>query len=121
MDKQELKERTKKFAIKIIDFIENLPKTKTLDIIVKQLLRSSTAIGANYRAACKAQSHSHFIFKIGIVEEETDETIYWLELINELDNINNKSILQDLLKEAKELNAIFTTSSITARKNKSKK
>ena len=121
MDKIELKERTKKFALKMIDFVENLPKTKAADVIGKQLLRSATAIGANYRAACKAQSFSHFISKISLVEEEADETQYWLELIKEIYRECDKQVFENLLKEARELTAIFTATTITARKNKNRK
>ena len=115
MDSEELKERTKEFAIKIIKLVENFPKTNTGDVIGKQLLKSATSIGANYRSACRAQSHAHFISKISIVEEEADETIYWLELTVE-SKLTTQDQVTDLIKEANELTAIFTSSRKTAKR-----
>jgi len=83
MDKEELKKRTQKFAIDIIRFIEKLPPGRSINVLSNQLLRSSTSIGANYRSACKGKSTPYFINKIVIVEEEADESIYWLELMEE--------------------------------------
>ncbi|MGI8597983.1 MAG: four helix bundle protein [Chitinophagaceae bacterium] len=77
----ELKLRTKKFALNIIVLIKQTPSNKISDVLMKQLLRSATSVGANYRAACRARSQSEFISKIGIVEEEADECAFWLELI----------------------------------------
>ncbi len=81
MNKDQLKQRTKKFALDIIKFVESLSKGKTAEIIGKQLLRSRTSVGANYRAACRARSSADFIAKMGIVEEELDESIYWMEML----------------------------------------
>ena len=114
----ELKLRTKKFALNIIALIKQIPSNKISDVLIKQLLRSATSVGANYRAACRARSQSEFISKIGIVEEEADECEFWLELIIE-SKVYNSGQLQDLLKEANELTAIFTSSGKTAKINKS--
>lgn len=115
MDKDELKRRTKKFAVDIIKLVESFPKTKSADIIGRQLIKSATSIGANYRSACRAQSHSHFVSKISIVEEEADEALYWLELAIE-SGLITKEKSNTLLKEANELTSIFTASRKTARK-----
>lgn len=116
---QDLKDRTKKFAIAIIKFIRSLPKTDEGFILGKQLLRSATSVGANYRSACKRKSTADFINKITIVEEEADECCYWLELIIEAE-IMDKNMVNPLLKEASELTAIFTSAGKTAKeRNKS--
>jgi four helix bundle protein len=83
MKHDNLKLRTRKFALAVIMLVEKLPRDQTLTIIGKQILRSGTSVGANYRAACRAKSVKDFIAKMGIVEEEIDETIYWLELMEE--------------------------------------
>ena len=84
MTPDELRERTKRFANRIIRLYVALPKTSEAQVIGKQLLRSGTSVGANYRAACRGRSKNEFVSKLGIVVEEADETIYWLELL--LDN-----------------------------------
>lgn len=114
MDKVELKQRTKKFSIDVIKFVEELPRKRSLDILSHQLLRSSTSIGANYRSACRGKSTADFINKIIIVEEEADESVYWLELMEESGLINS-IILPQLKKEANELTAIFTAIGKTAK------
>ena len=116
MTKEELKERTKKFALMIIELVEELPNTLAGRTIGNQIIRSGTSVAANYRAACRARSNADFISKITIVEEECDETLFWLELIVEA-NLLKKEILRDLIKEADELTAIFTASGKTARQN----
>jgi len=116
MDADELKQRTKKFALRIIKLVESLPKTKTGDVIGRQLLRCGTSVGANYRSACRARSKADFISKAGIAIEEADETIYWMELLIE-GNLISEQMSEQLLKEANELTAILTASVITARKN----
>lgn len=117
MDSEVLKKRTKQFALNIIKLVEDFPKTKAGDIIGRQLVRSATSIGANYRSACRAQSHAHFISKISIVEEEADEALYWLELAL-ASGLVDSNRLSNLIKEANELTAIFTSSRHTAKKNK---
>ena len=83
MDKEAMKHRTKQFALRVIKAVEALPRTRTADVIGKQLLRSATSVGANYRAACRAKSNADFINKMGTVEEESDESAYWMELLVE--------------------------------------
>lgn len=107
MDKLELEKRTKQFAIKIIGFVAALPKNKVNDVIGYQLLKAGTSIGANYREANRAESRADFVHKIGIVEKETAETQYWLELCKESD-VGSSEERQWLSNEAAELLAIFT-------------
>ena len=83
MNKEKLKERTKKFALDVIDVIDLLPKNNKGQVLGRQLLKAATSVGANYRATCRARSKAEFISKLGIVVEESDECIYWLELIKE--------------------------------------
>ena len=116
MTKEELKIRTKQFALMIIKLVEDMPNTKAGHTIGNQIIRSGTSVAANYRAACRARSNADFISKITIVEEECDETLFWLELIVEADLLK-KEKLQGMLKEADELTAIFTASGKTARQN----
>ncbi len=110
----ELKERTKRFAIEIIKWVERLPRNRTVDILGKQLLRCGTSVGANYRSACRAKSRADFISKMGIVEEEADETLYWLELFLETKLVDTNQITQ-LQREADEITAIVVASIKTAR------
>jgi four helix bundle protein len=117
MIKDELLTRTKRFALDIIILSESIPINQAGKVISNQLLRSATSVGANYRAACKARSHADFISKIGIVEEEADESQYWLELLIESKLLGDNQI-NKLLKEAEELTAIFTASGKTAKNNK---
>jgi four helix bundle protein len=119
MTKEELKKRTKQFALMIIKLVENLPNTITGRTIGNQIIRSGTSVASNYRAACRARSSADFISKITIVEEECDETLFWLELIAEA-NLLKKEILQEIVKEADELTAIFTASGKTAKQNNPK-
>jgi four helix bundle protein len=119
MTKEELKIRTRKFAIRIIELVDNLPNTKAGHTIGNQIIRSGTSVAANYRAACRARSTADFISKITFVEEESDETFFWLELIIEA-NILKVEKIKDLLKEADELTAIFTATGKSAKQNRSK-
>jgi four helix bundle protein len=119
MTKEELKERTKKFALVIIKLVEELPNTNVGRTISNQIIRSGTSVAANYRAACRARSNADFISKINIVEEECDETLFWLEVIVE-SNLLKKEKLLYLLKEADELTAIFIASGKTAMQNNPK-
>jgi len=116
MDKAELKRRTQKFSVSIIKFLETIPDSRTARVLSNQLIRSATSIGANYRSACKAKSNADFINKIVIVEEEADESIYWLELIEQTVN-TDLTRLSLLKKEADELTAIFTAIGKTAKQN----
>ena len=119
MKTEELKLRTQKFALRIIKLVQSLSKGKVSDVIGHQLLRAGTSIGANYRSACRARSQADFISKITVVEEEADESLYWLELILEAGLIK-KELLTGIMQEAKELTAIFTASGKTAKNNKNK-
>lgn len=114
MDEETFKQRMKKFALDIILLIESLPRTKTADVIGKQVLRSGTSIGANYRAACRAKSTVDMINKLKIVEEEADETLYWLELLGEAGIVASQS-LAPLSKEGGELLAMTVASIKTLR------
>jgi four helix bundle protein len=116
MIEEELKERTKRFALRILKMLDALPKTTAGRAIGSQLVRSGTAIGANYRAACRGRSRAEFIAKLGNVEEEADESAYWLELIIDGGLLPGKSV-QPLYDEANELTAIFAASIKTARRN----
>jgi len=117
MDKSELKRRTKAFAVRIVRLFETLPKKGAGIVLGRQLLRSGTSAGANYRSACRAKSAADFIAKMGTVEEEIDETIYWLELLIEIGLLKAEEA-EAILKEADELLAIVVASIKTARKNK---
>jgi four helix bundle protein len=108
-DSEILKRRTKDFAVRILRLYRSLPRTSEARILGTQLLRSSTSIGANYRAACRGRSRAEFIAKLGIVLEEADETAFWLELFEEA-NIFPAEKLNALTKEANELVSIFVSS-----------
>lgn len=114
MNEEDLKKRTKLFALRVIKLVEALPNTSTAKTIGHQLLRSGMSVGANYRASCRGKSKADFVAKLGISLEEADECLYWLELLQETGIISAER-LQDLSKEADELVAIFTTSIKTAR------
>jgi len=94
----DLKQRTKQFAFRIIRLYRNLPATDEAKILGKRLLRSGTSVGANYRAACRARSKAEFIAKLGIVLEEADETVFWLELLVE-SGVGSRERLQPLVKK----------------------
>jgi four helix bundle protein len=112
-----LKERTKQFAIRIVAVSRSLPRSREGDVIGKQLLRSGTAVAANYRAVCRARSKAEFISKMGIVVEEADETVFWLELLGDA-GLAPAPKLALLLKEANELVAICAASLRTAKNHK---
>ena len=109
-----LKQRTRAFALRILQLFRSLPKTEEGRIIGRQLLRAGTAVAANYRAVGRARSKAEFISKIGIVVEEADEVVFWLEFIAD-GELMPASRLADLQKEANELLAIFAASQHTAR------
>ena len=104
-----MKARTKKFALRIVKLVESLTETKSAGVIGKQLLRSGTSVGANYRSACRAKSTADFSFKPIIVEEEADESVYWMELLVEA-GIMRQSLLSGLMDEANQLVAIIVSS-----------
>ena len=113
-----LKERTKQFAIRIVAVSRSLPRSREADVVAKQLLRSGTAVAANYRAVCRARSKAEFISKMSIVVEEADEAVFWLELVGDT-RLAPAAKLALLLKEANELVAICAASLRTAKYNSS--
>lgn len=117
MDKKTLEDRTKQFALAVIKFVSALPKNKINDVMSYQLLRSGTSIGANYREANRAQSHSDFIHKISLVEKEAAESQYWLELFEELNSCDSED-RNWLLNECNQLIAIFVSIGKTAKNNR---
>ena len=118
MDK-DLKERTKKFALRVIKLVRSLPREVACDTIGRQLLRAGTSVAANYRAACRARSKTEFLAKMGIVEEEADETVFWMELLVDAE-IVSASKMKNLLAEGNELVAIAVSSKRTARSRANK-
>jgi four helix bundle protein len=110
----DLRIRTKEFALRIVNLYRNLPHTEEAKVIGKQVLRSGTSVGANYRAACRSRSKAEFISKISIVLEEADETVFWLELLLQAE-IFPHSKIEGLLAEANELTSIFVTSLRTSK------
>jgi four helix bundle protein len=115
MTPDELKARTKAFGLRVIRLAEALPRGRTGDIIGRQLVRCGTSVGANYRAACRARSQADFIAKMHIVEEEADESLYWLDILGDAGLMKAKAI-GDLRREAEELLAITIASINTARR-----
>ncbi len=113
MDAKQLSDRMKKFAIDILSITDNMPRKLSSQIIAKQIIRSATSIGANYREACYARSKSEFISKVGICIQEANETLYWLEIIQE-SKLLTQNTLENVLKEADELLSILIASSKTA-------
>jgi four helix bundle protein len=111
---QELRTRTKAFALRIIRMSQALPRNREANVILNQVLRSATGIAANYRAAGRSRSKAEFIAKIGVVVEEADETVFWLEMLVD-SGIVRPEKLANLQTEATELVAIFTASRKTAR------
>jgi four helix bundle protein len=117
MNQEQMKNRTKEFAKQIIKLCRQLPETREGRLIGNQIFRSGTSVGSNYRAVCRARSKPDFIAKVGIVLEEVDETLYWLELIVETKIMEDKN-LNHLMKEADELAAIFVASLNKAKSRK---
>jgi four helix bundle protein len=115
---EDLKKRTKQFALRILKLVAALPNNLQGRTVAAQLVRAGTSVGSNYRAACRGRSKAEFIAKLGIVEEEADESAFWLELIIE-GSLLNATLVQPLLDEANELTRIVASSRITA-SNKSK-
>ncbi len=113
MGEQELKNRTKAFALRVMKLVGALPDGSVARTIGNQLIRSGTSIGANYRAACRGRSRAEFIAKLGVVVEESDETCYWLELIID-GQLIARHLVEPLLQEANELTAIMVASRKTA-------
>jgi len=114
---EHLKERTKQFAIAVIRVVQSMSRNWIFEILTKQLVRSATSVGANYRGACRARSKADFIAKISIVEEESDEAQYWLEVLQALGALPEQKVAP-LRQEASELTAIFTASRRTAKQHR---
>jgi four helix bundle protein len=114
MDEETFKQRTKRFGLAVIKLVESLPRNRTAEVLGRQLLRAGTSVGANYRAACRGKSTSDVVAKLGIVEEEADESIYWIELLVEAGVVAPNSV-EDLKKEANELLAMTVASIKTLR------
>ena len=112
-----LQNRTKAFAVRIIKAFARLPKDEAVRVIGRQSLRSGTSLAANYRAACRARSAADFISKISVVVEETDETLFWFELLVEAE-LAKKNLVEPLMKECQELLKIFSASLATAKRNR---
>ncbi|MCW5961712.1 MAG: four helix bundle protein [Pyrinomonadaceae bacterium] len=109
MNEQEFKDRTKSIGLRVIRLVENLPNKMAAQIVGKQLLRSATSIGANYRAACRAKSTADLINKLRIVEEEADESIYWIEILIESEIFPEKKLVK-LLSDLDEIVAMTVAS-----------
>ena len=118
MDEKTFKDRTKKLAVAIIKQMDKLPNSRAADVVARQVIRSGSSVGANYRAACRAKSTPDMINKMKIVEEEADETQYWLEILVEA-GISPKEQIADLHKETDEILAITVASLKTLRNRKS--
>lgn len=116
MAKTELETRTKQFALKLIDLVERLPRNRAGDVVGRQLLRSGTSIGANYREANRGESRADFLHKVGISTKEAAETEFWLELIDESKHLQTAGTAE-LLQESGELIAILTTIGRNSKRN----
>ena len=119
MNSEQLKERTMEFSLRVARLIESLPRTRAGRLVEDQLGRAGTSVGSNYRAACKARSRKEFIAKIGVVEEESDESSFWLEFIIRY-GLAKAHLVQPLLEESRELGKIFARSRITASNNENR-
>jgi four helix bundle protein len=117
MTREEMKKRTKSYANRVVKLCAALPVNWVAQTLGKQLLRSGTSVGANYRAVCRAKSNSDFINKLRIVEEECDESLFWMELLVE-NNLVKAARLEGLMNEADEILAIIVSSAKTARVNR---
>ena len=117
MNAEEMKTRTKEFAKDIINLCRKLPNNREGRLIGNQVFKSGTSVAANYRAACRGRSKAEFIAKLGIVEEEADETLFWLEIIEEM-NIYDPSSVDSLMQECDEIIAIMVSSVKTAKRTR---
>jgi four helix bundle protein len=115
VDENLFKKRTKQLALRVIEVVEDLPKNRTTDVIGRQLIRSGTSIGANYRAACRGKSTADVIAKLRVVEEEADESAYWMELLIESELLP-EARLSELLQESNEIVAMTVASTRTLQK-----
>jgi four helix bundle protein len=120
MSPEEFKRRTKAFAIAVVRAVEALPKSQAASVLGRQLLRSGTSVGANYRAACRAKSRADFIAKLTIVEEECDESLFWMELLIEAGVVRAEQF-SELMREGDEILAMVVASARRARANSNPK
>jgi len=111
---EDLKNRTKRFAISVLDFVESLPNTAAGQGLGRQLIRSGTGVAGNYRSSCRARSHTEFTARMGVVLEEADESELWLDIANER-GLGNTALRGALLDESRQLRAIFSKACMTAR------
>ncbi|MFA6134104.1 MAG: four helix bundle protein [Phycisphaerae bacterium] len=115
MTPEELRRRTRDFSLRIVKLASSLPHSREGDVFARQLVRCGTSVAANYRAACRARSHAEFVAKIGIVEEEADETVFWIEMAADAGLVAQRMIAE-LATEGREILAIITASRKTARR-----
>ncbi|HUU92052.1 MAG TPA: four helix bundle protein [Phycisphaerae bacterium] len=120
MTPEEMKQRTKRFALRVIRVVVALPRSNVTDVIGRQLLRAGTSVGANYRAACRSRSDGDFLARMGIVEEEADEALYWMEMLVEA-SLVKADRLADLRREGEEILAIVVASLKTVKKRKQRR
>jgi four helix bundle protein len=120
LDSEELKRRTRAFAVQVIDLVERMEKSKMVDVAGYQLIRSATSVAANYRAVCRSRSKADFVNKLGIVEEEADETHFWLEMLVDCKKVKLPEV-KTILNEAEQLTKIFAASRITAKRHSANK
>src|SRR5262245_5139400 len=116
MTPDEMKARTREFGLRVTRLVESWPNTRTASVIGNQLLRCGMSVGANYRAACRAKSRADFAAKMGIVEEEADESVYWIEMLIDC-RVVKHNLVQPLLAEANEIVSMAVSSIRTARSN----
>jgi four helix bundle protein len=117
MEKEEFLKRTMNFGLRVIRLVESLPKKQVATVLGNQLLRAGTSVGANYRAAVRGKSRADFIAKMGIVEEECDEALYWMEMLIESGSVK-PNLLKSLIDEGNQILSIVVASIRTARRNK---
>jgi four helix bundle protein len=120
MTQEEMKMRTKQFALRVVRLVQSLPPNLVAEVLGKQLLRSGTSVGANYRAACRAKSTADFINKLSIVEEEADESVYWMELLVE-GKIVKENLLENLMEEGNQILSIVVSSIKTLKEKRNPK
>ena len=114
MTPDEMKKRTRAFALRCIKLASRLPKSPVGDVVRRQLIRSGTSVAANYHSACAARSHPDFLNKLGIVEEEVDETLFWIDFAPDA-GLTKRALVDDLISEAGEILAILIASQKTAK------
>ena len=115
MTPEEMKKRTKSFALRTIRLVESIPNNRSANVIGRQLIKSGTSVGANYRSACRSRTDKDFLARMGIVEEEADESTYWMELLVE-SNLVKRELVMDLMNECEEILKMVVSSIRTARK-----